>query len=477
MDVNEQMARFCGYTREEMIGRTSIELGIWAGREHRDEAIAAVKAAAEPSVMDIELRDRHGRTHHVLWSGSLVSVGGRQCLLASSLDITAQRQTEEALRESEAKYRAVVEASSHLIYVLGADDTVLYANPAALGALSLASDQVVGKPQSSFFPPSVAAEQRKGVEKVFATGEPLHREYTVEQEGRAKWSETQLIPLKDGRGKVEAVLGVSRDITERKRAEDELLQRWQDVLHSQRVQTMGQLAASLAHEINQPLMGILSNAQAAGRFLAGPHPDIADLREIISDIAADGRRAGEVIRRLRALLRKDQPQRGVIDMNAVVRGVISLARSEAIIKKVSLVTRLADNLPPVHADAVQIEQLLLNLVTNAEQAMAGMPAEGREIVLSTGYNASEDSVEVSVSDTGPGIPPDSFGRIFEPFFTTKAGGLGTGLPICRSIATSHGGCICAENNPGGGALFRFSLPAAERSGTRSGPLGRRRREP
>jgi PAS domain S-box-containing protein len=469
IDVNEQMARFSGYTREEMIGRTSMELGIWASRETRDRAVAAVKSAPRAPLIEVEMHDRHGGVHHVLWSGVQVSMDGRGCLLASSLDITAHRRTEQTLRESEAKYKAVVEASFDLIYVIDSDDTVRYANPAALKALGLAAGQVIGKPRSSFFPPSVAAEQKKGIEKVFATGEPLHREYDMEQEGRVRWNETQLIPLKDRSGKVDAVLGVSRDITKRKRAEDELIQRWQDVLHSERVQTMGQLAASLAHEINQPLMAILSNAQAAGRFLAGANPDLGELREILADIAADGKRAGEVIRRLRSLLRKEPPQRGRIDINAVVLGVVSLARSEAIIKKVSLVTRLAEGLPTACADTVQVEQLLLNLVMNAEQAMAGMPAARRVIALSTEYHASEHEVVVSVSDTGPGIPPDRFEQVFEPFFTTKTGGLGMGLTICRSIAAAHGGRIWAENNPEGGARFRFSLPAADLDGGRIDP--------
>lgn len=252
------------------------------------------------------------------------------------------------------------------------------------------------------------------------------------------------------------VRGVSLDVSERRRAERELAQQREELTHLSRVAALGELAGSLAHEINQPLMAIMSNAQAAQRFMASASPDLGEVRAAIADIVEDDRRAGEVIRRLRALLRKGEVQLGPLDINDVVAEVLRLSRSELMNRGVAAATELATGLPTLLGDRIQLQQVLLNLVLNACDAMQGSPGN-RQLAVRTGL-ADGNAVEVSVTDCGRGIPPVDLERIFEPFVTSKDHGMGLGLSVCRTIIGAHGGRLWAENMSGGGATLKFVLP-------------------
>lgn len=247
----------------------------------------------------------------------------------------------------------------------------------------------------------------------------------------------------------------------RHRAEIEARRRREELAHMTRVTTMGELAASLAHEINQPLAAILSNTQAAQRMLDAGAVSLEEIREILVDIAADDQRAGEVIRRMRALLRKGESSPVAIDVNELVDEVVGLVRGEIILQNVSLTLDLAPGRLPVHGDRVQLQQVLLNLMMNALDAMKELSVGNRLVLVRTARNPRERSVQVSVQDTGVGVPPESLEQIFEPFHTTKPHGLGLGLAICRSIIQSHGGRIGSSNNTDRGATFWFTLPALE----------------
>lgn len=253
--------------------------------------------------------------------------------------------------------------------------------------------------------------------------------------------------------------GISIDITARKLAEQELQEKRTELTHLSRAAILGELSGSLAHELNQPLTAILSNAQAARRFLARPDVDRTELTEILRDIVAADLHAGEVIRSLRLLLKKGEAQRQPLDLNEVVLDVLKLMRSELLNHHVTVETELAADLPTVHGDRVQLQQVLLNLVMNAADAMTGCEWSNRLLRVSTERSAG-DSVQVTVRDHGRGIPADARERIFEPFFTTKPNGLGLGLVVCRSILLTHEGTLAAENHPDGGAVFHFTLPAA-----------------
>ena len=230
-----------------------------------------------------------------------------------------------------------------------------------------------------------------------------------------------------------------------------------ELAHAGRVSTMGQLASSLAHELNQPLTAILSNAQAAQRFLANDQADPNEVRDILADIVAEDKRAGEVIRRLRLLLKKGEVQHQPLSVNDVILEVLKFMRSELVNQDFTVQTHLAPDLPIIHADGVQLQQVLLNLVMNACEAMAGAESGARELTLRTSRH-QDGSVHISVADCGPGIPPEKLEQIFESFYTTKPQGMGLGLAVCRTIITAHGGNMWATNNPGRGATVHFTLP-------------------
>jgi signal transduction histidine kinase len=252
--------------------------------------------------------------------------------------------------------------------------------------------------------------------------------------------------------------GLTLDVVRAAKLEREAAQHRLELAHLSRIGMLGELSGSIAHELNQPLASILSNAQAAQLLLARDDLDIAQLRAILADIVDDDRRAGEVIRRLRALLRKEPLPFQRLDVNEVVRDVLRIMRNDLLGRGVAARTELAGSLPAVEGDRVQLQQVLLNLLINACEAM-GAGASERVVRVRTSAGA-DGGVEVAVRDSGPGIAPGESTRIFDAFVTTKADGTGLGLAVCRTIVEAHGGRISARNNPEGGATVGFTLPAA-----------------
>jgi PAS domain S-box-containing protein len=324
-----------------------------------------------------------------------------------------------------------------------------------------------------------SSSERLDLEKILQRVHPDDRE-TVSQalvkatEGNGRYETEYRLMLPDGQlrwvashgriefnraGKPVVVRGVSLNITARKQAELEVQQQRGELAHLSRVTMLGELSGSLAHELNQPLTAILSNAQAAQRFLAHDHADLNEVRDILADIVAEDKRAGEVIRRLRLLLKKGEVQHQPFDLNEVVREVLKLVRSDLVNQGVAAHAELAPALPAVNADRVQLQQVLLNLVMNACDAMAGGPAGDRKLIIRTGL-AGGEGIRVSVADRGVGLAPDKLEKVFEPFFTTKVHGMGLGLSVCRTIITAHGGKLWTANNPERGATFHFTLPAS-----------------
>jgi two-component system sensor kinase FixL len=248
-----------------------------------------------------------------------------------------------------------------------------------------------------------------------------------------------------------------RDITERRQAVEESRRLREELAHISRVTTMGELTASLAHEINQPLTAILSNAQAGQRFLANDSPDLDEIRDILGDIVADDKRARDVIRQLRGLFKKGELVLRDFAINDLIQEVMGLINSEAVIRNVSLETQLDNALRPVRGDRIQLQQAILNLIMNALEAMGDVDAAFRKIIVKT-EKQDEHSLKVAVRDFGIGLSKDELNRVFEPFYTTKDEGLGMGLAINQSIIEAHGGRIWATGNPDQGATFYFTLP-------------------
>jgi PAS domain S-box-containing protein len=269
-----------------------------------------------------------------------------------------------------------------------------------------------------------------------------------------------LSPLRPDSQRVDAALVISRDLTDHMQASEALREAQTELAHVNRVATMGQLAASIAHEVNQPVAAVVANADAALRWLDGQRPDPQEVRNALDDIIKDGKRAGDVIGRIRALIKKLPPRSDLLDINGTILEVIDLTRSELQRNGVPLQTDFAKDLPLIRGDRVQLQQVLLNLIVNAIEATSGAREGLRGLLISTQKDAS-NAVLVALRDSGPGLDPESLGRLFDPFYTTKPSGMGMGLSICRSIIEAHGGKIWATANQPRGAAFHFTLPVDE----------------
>jgi PAS domain S-box-containing protein len=298
-----------------------------------------------------------------------------------------------------------------------------------------------------------------------AAGEPF------EQEGRLRRADGEyrrfllrFVPLRDEGGNVVEWYATSTDIEDLKRTEEELRRRearlrdaQMELAHANRVTATGQLAASIAHEVSQPIAAALTNANAARRWLGAEPPDLEEVRQALGRIIRDGRRASDIIGRIRALVRKEPARKDQLDINQTMLEVIALTRSELRRNRTKLQTQLADGLPLIPGDRTQLQQVMLNLILNALEAMNGSSETPRELLIRTEQNGP-GGVLVAVHDSGPGLEPESLDRLFDAFYTTKPSGMGMGLSICRSIIESHGGRVWAAPNLPQGAAFHFTLP-------------------
>src|SRR5262249_21707544 len=288
-------------------------------------------------------------------------------------------------------------------------------------------------------------------------GKPLETEARLRRsDGENRWLLSRAVRMRDEEEKIVKWYGASADIEDQKRAEETLRKAQADLAHVTRVTTMGELAASIAHEVNQPLSAIVNNGSACLRWLASEEPNLDEAREATRRVIRDGNRAGEVITRIRALLRKTDTEKARLDINQTIREVITLTQNEATRKGAAIRMELAADLPPVFGDRVQLQQVILNLVMNGVESMASAPDRQRRLLISSRQYES-DNVLVAVQDSGVGIDAQDLERIFDAFYTTKSQGLGMGLAISRCIIEDHGGGGAAVPNDGPGATFQFTL--------------------
>jgi signal transduction histidine kinase len=236
-----------------------------------------------------------------------------------------------------------------------------------------------------------------------------------------------------------------------------------EIAHVGRVSMMGQLASALAHEINQPLGAILRNAEAAALFMQNESPDLDEIRAILADIRKDDQRAGAVIDRMRALLKRHNLDTRPLEVGTLVGEVAALVRADAVARHVKLEVNVSPGLPPVNGDRVHLQQVLLNLILNGMDALNGTAPDDRRVTVCALLDGSQ-SIEIAIKDSGPGVPADELAHVFDPFFSTKPNGMGMGLPISRTIIEAHGGRLWGENNKGRGATFRFTLQTAKDAG-------------
>lgn len=370
-------------------------------------------------------------------------------------DITQRKRLSEQLHSAADEWQTTFDAISDLILILDADDRILRVNAATALFLGLSMDRILGSRCCSLMHGHLRPLARCPCQQTLATGQRAQLE--VFHADPDRWLLFSTHPIKDAAGNLCGAVHVGRDITETKRAAAELHQQQRELAHIARVNTLGILSGSLAHELNQPLGIILSNAQAAQELLTQEPPDMAEVQAILADIVAADRRAGEVIVRLRGLLKRGEATLQALSLNALVEEVLHLSRADLIARNVTVDLELAAELPAVEGDPVQLQQLVLNLILNAAEAMAANAPGARHLRLRSGLH--QGWPRVSVQDEGAGLPADPE-RLFESFHTTKPQGLGMGLSICRSIVTAHHGRLWAEPNPARGAIFHFELPAA-----------------
>jgi PAS domain S-box-containing protein len=377
------------------------------------------------------------------------------------LEVAARERAEIALRELanglEAKVRCLVDSNIIGIFIWNLDGRIIDANEAYLRLIGYdRGDLIAGRLSwRALTPPEWREADDRRVAQLEATG--TSQAYEKEYFRRDGTRVPVLVGAAAFEGRSGEGVGFVLDLTDRKRAERAYTQVQMELAHANRIATMGQLSASIAHEISQPLGAVLSYANAASHWLAAQPPNLEEVRRDLSFIVQSGVRASEVIDRIRALVKKAPPRKDRLEINEAILQVIALAQNEMASKGISLRTQLAEALPATQGDRVQLQQVILNLVINAIEAMSGMSEGPRELLISTAKTDSE-GVLVAMRDSGPGLAPESVERLFESFYTTKPGGLGMGLSICRSIIESHHGRLWATANTPHGAVFQFTLP-------------------
>jgi PAS domain S-box-containing protein len=364
----------------------------------------------------------------------------------------------DRLQENEYRLRTIIESEPECVKLQAADGTVLEINPAGLRLIDAGRpEDIIGRKIYEVVAPEYQAIYRENMRRVFAGESVVYEFRSTTLKGRTCWMETHAVPLRDARGEVYALLGITRDTTEHKWAEEQGRRHQTELARVARLSTMGEMATGLAHELNQPLAAIANFARGCIRRLRTGEVESAELIEPLEEVCEQAERAGEIMRHVRDFVRKSEPRMTAVDINQVVRSVVKFTEHEARQHETVVTLQLAPQQPRVWADSIMVEQVICNLVRNAVEAMTETRSQRREILIRT-VPHDGDIVEIEVVDPGPGIDETIIDHVFDQFFTTKTEGVGMGLSISRSIVESHGGSIRAESRAGG-ATFRFTLQA------------------
>ncbi|MGZ8424731.1 MAG: ABC transporter substrate binding protein [Candidatus Binatia bacterium] len=462
--VNRQTEELFGYSRDELIGQ-SIEMLVperFRGGQpaHRAGFFAAPQTRALGAGRDLFARRKDSSEFLVEIGSNPIHTQDGLFVLTVIVDISARKHAEEALEKERAFLRQVIDIDPNFIFAKDRDGRFTLVNQAVADAYGTTVEGLIGKTDADFNPNRDEVEyfHRMDLEVIDNLQERfVPEEHLTDARGEIRWLQTVKRPIGGKNGVADQVLGASTDITRRKLMEIELQRQREDLAHVTRVSLMGELTASLAHELNQPLTAILSNAQAAQRFLMNPAFNLDEVRDILKDIVEDNNRAAEIIRNIRALVRKEELTFARLDLPAVIRDVLSLVHGDADLRNVQVDYQPGNEVPSVRGDRIQLQQVLLNLLLNAFDAMKESRTDERWVSVRV-HSEGMGLVEVSVRDGGIGLTNGNLDRIFEPFFTTKKEGLGMGLSISRSIVEAHGGHLWAENNQDRGATFHLVLP-------------------
>jgi PAS domain S-box-containing protein len=471
--VNATGAEQLGYTVEELVGRPVLNVFLEEDKTAAQDHVARCLTQLGES-MSWELRKvrKNGAMLWVRETARAVQFGTEPpVVLIACEDITEKKQADEKIRQSEARLRyqaSLLDLTHDAIFVRDLDDVIIYWNRGAEQLYGWSSEEAVGRVSHEVLRTEFPQPLGEIIATVLSTGrwdgELIHRK----RDGTPVLAASRWSLQRNAQGEPAGVMETNNDITRRKQAEDALRRAQSELARASTLTTMGQLVGSIAHELRQPLAAIAMNGGATLRWLNRESPDLSEAREAASRIVREAHRADEVIRRLRALLEKSELQREPFGMNDAIHEVLELAQGELRRNGVSVQTDLAPDLPPILGDRVQLQQVLLNLIVNAMEAMALVEDRPKLLVIRTGA-AEVDDVSVAVEDTGPGLDPTAAPRIFDPFFTTKANGLGIGLSICRSIVEAHGGELSASPRSPHGTVFRFTVPTTVKAMTAASP--------
>jgi len=365
---------------------------------------------------------------------------------------------EENLETSEERFQQFFKNIPDYCYIVSAEGNILHINEAALKTLGYKKEELIGKPLATIYAPESLPKMKALFDQWKKEGEIKNEEMVILTKNGEKHTVLLNVGAVRGEdGKIIHSTSIQTDITGWEQAQMEIEKQRQELIHVTRLGTLGQLASSIAHEINQPLTAILSNAQAGQRFLSQKKPNLDELREILKDITDDDKRAGEVIRKMRSLIKKKEFEFEKLDINNLIRETIPLLHGYVMKKNKKIRVQAEPDLPSIDGDRVQLQQVLLNLITNGVDAMVERGPAAQELVIRTSKNDS-NSVVIAITDSGRGLPDKDPHRVFEPFYTTKPEGIGMGLVISRAIVEGHGGVLHAENNPDNGATFFVTIP-------------------
>jgi PAS domain S-box-containing protein len=458
--ANAAFQRITRYTEDELRELTALDL------THEDDRPAAQRRIDTGDIGGRQKRYRR-KDGEAIWADvSAFVVPATEStptfLGAVIVDITDRKRAEDALRRSEAYLNEVFITLPDGVAVVDRDYQYQRVNPIYERRSGISAQQISGMHVADINGTEAFDETIKPALDRCFTGENVAYGdwFTHAISGRRYLAVTYSPLFIDGPDRPSAVLAITRDLTDYMLASEALHQAQADLARLNRVMLLEEMAASIAHEVNQPIAAVITNANAGLRWLDARQPDLDEVRQALGRIVRDGTRAGEVISRVRGLVKKMPPRRELSDINETIRDVIALTQTEMQRNGVRWRSRLAVDLPPVSADRVQLQQVLINLIVNAVEAMAGTDAGPRELTIVSGA-VDRDALLIEVQDTGPGFDPEKLDRFFQSFYTTKPEGVGMGLAISRSIVEAHGGRLSAAQNKPRGAVFRFTLPVEE----------------
>jgi PAS domain S-box-containing protein len=467
--VNTRTADYLGIPNDHPL-RFGIDIGAtwdeWIPLLHPDDQEEARKywsnclRTGETGELSYRVRSAQGDYRWFLTRFEPLRASDGTILLwvGATLDIEELMRAQEALRESERSARSAIDGIAGLFAVLAPNGEPETVNCQLLNYFGRSFEELKNWGTTDAVHPEDLPLVLELNERGLASGLPFGFELRLRRfDGEYRWFETRVVPSRDDSGRIARWYNLLTDIEDRTRALARLEQMQSDFAHINRVSMMGELAASLSHEITQPIGSARNNARAAMNFLDMQPSDLSEVREAISCVVGDTDRAGDIIDRIRDQIKKTPPRKEHFDLNEAINEVILLGRSAIIKNGVSVQTRLSEGLLPTHGDRVQLQQVVLNLILNAAEAMGSVEAEPRELLISTEQHHT--GVLVAVRDSGPGIHPAHLERVFESFYTTNPKGTGMGLSICRSIIQAHGGRLWAIPCEPQGALFQFTIPA------------------